>query len=108
MDCIGSVGAADGTVCDSGKICEMGTCIEKANAPVGNCLFGDDVITQQITGLPLTAPQMTCPNFFNRIQQSGQSISGYCTDGLIGSTCCQSCKSNCLFFFFNLDENILK
>lgn len=96
--CEGSVGAADGTVCDSGKVCELGVCTNKANAPIGSCLFGDDVITQQITGLQLTTPQMTCPNFFNLIQQSGQSISGYCADNLIGSACCKSCKSNCILF----------
>lgn len=108
QNCEGTTGAADGTLCDSGKVCQSGLCRDKLNAPTGSCIFGDDVVTQAITGLQLTTPQMTCTNFFNLIQANSQSISGYCSDNLIGSTCCQSCKSKIkifeFFFYFKLQN----
>ncbi|CAF0730538.1 unnamed protein product [Brachionus calyciflorus] len=88
----GSVGAADGTLCDSGKVCQLGKCTPKQNAKTGSCLFGDGVIIQEVTGLILTSPQMKCKDFFNLIRSKNQSISGYCADDLIGQICCQSCK----------------
>lgn len=92
--CEGRTGAADGTLCESGKVCQLGVCSPKTNTRRGTCLFGDGLVTQEITGLKLTAPQMNCVDVFKLIEQAGQSISGFCSNDLFGDTCCQSCKSN--------------
>ena len=93
-DCIATNGAADGTLCDSGKVCQLGSCVAKATAKTGTCLQGDDLILQIYTGIQLPTPQVKCSDYFNLITKAGQSISGHCNNPLIGDTCCQSCKSN--------------
>ncbi|CAF0730331.1 unnamed protein product [Brachionus calyciflorus] len=84
--------AADGTLCDSGKVWQLGKCLPSPNAKTGSCLFGDGLIIQDVTGLELISPQMKCTDFFDLIISKNQSVSGYCADELIGQICCQSCK----------------
>lgn len=91
--CEAFIGAADGTLCDSGKVCLNGICTPSLSAQTGTCLYGDGLIVQEITGITLTSPQMKCTNFFDLISNSGLSISGFCADSRIGDICCQSCKS---------------
>lgn len=53
-------GAKDGTTCESGKICLQKACVENSQAQVGECLFGDDLVTQEAIGMKLPLSQMEC------------------------------------------------
>lgn len=67
--------------------------MESAKAPTGDCLFGDEVITQQSISIPLESAQVTCQQAFDIIESRNQSASGYCADSYFRGMCCQSCKS---------------
>jgi len=58
----GSIGAINGTSCDSGKTCLNRQCVNNPQAPKGNCLYGDDLVMSinigNVTSFP--TPLMSC------------------------------------------------
>ena len=90
------IGAAVGSTCDSGKICDQGVCVSNAIAPTGNCVFGDDVITELNSNLPFPLPnaQNNCSDVITYISSMNQFPIAYCASNLIfQKTCCQTCQS---------------
>jgi hypothetical protein len=86
-------GAAEGTICGSGKACVNGVCTANKLAPINDCPFGDDLVSQEIFNLKLPTPQQTCQDVFKIIVAANKSISGYCSSNNFRQACCQSCKS---------------
>ena len=102
-------GAADGTTCDTGKICLNGVCIASELGSNDPCPFGDGLVTQNLLRGGLTLPggstQITCAAAFTLISQASQSVSAYCLFVDFRFACCQSCKSKrtCRQKFLNLE-----
>lgn len=87
-------GAVEGTVCDSGKTCQKGSCLESKDAPHSDCLFGDDIVVNlQVIKDPLPYSQMTCEQVLNYLESVNQFPIIYCTIPLFRQTCCATCKS---------------
>ena len=95
------IGAAIGTTCDSGKICDQGLCTLNVKvAPIGDCVLGDDVVTSENSGLNSDLTdlfpnvQNTCEEIFLFISSQNFYPIAYCTVNTIFSqTCCKSCAS---------------
>jgi hypothetical protein len=95
-------GAAENTICDSGKTCVKGSCELALTAPIDSCPFGDDIIIAQelpayliSNGFSLPTEQMTCDsalNFFYNL-----SIE-FCSDLYFKKLCCSTCKSRFIIF----------
>lgn len=86
-------GAREGTTCDSGKTCFQGECKENKRAPIGDCLFGDDIVKQEAIGMNLPSPQMVCKDVLNHIISISQTPTAYCTNSNFRQICCETCKS---------------
>ena len=88
-------GAAEGTTCGSGKLCSNLQCVSNATAPVGTCLFGDDVVVNGLViGQQLPQTQMDCESTLDYISANlNQYALAYCSDPVFGPTCCQTCQS---------------
>ncbi len=98
------IGAAVGTSCASGMICDQGQCVANSLAPVGDCLLGDDVVTSENSGLnsDLTSRfpniQNTCQQIITFLKSQNLFPLAYCnTNTQFKSTCCQTCKSKLCF-----------
>ncbi len=98
------VGAADGTLCDFGKICKNMECVESDEAnkssPYGQisseCPFGDDIVIngQVIFDQKLPHEQMTCDEVIDYFNTLNIHAPAYCFQNpYFKSTCCQTCKS---------------
>ena len=94
------IGAAVGTTCASGKICDQGVCVENSIAPEGDCVLGDDVVTSENSGLnsDLTSKfpniQNTCDQIITFLSSQNLFPIAYCTTNTqFSSTCCETCKS---------------
>jgi hypothetical protein len=101
------IGAAVGTTCASGKICDQGECVANSVAPVGECVHGDDVVTSENSGLnsDLTSRfpniQNTCEQIITFLASQNLFPLAYCTKNTqFASTCCQTCKSKFMFLIF--------
>ena len=91
-----------------------GECIANGLAPLGNCLFGDDVIVNEtVLDIPLPSVQMSCDSVLSYVSSLGLFSLAYCLDTNFRSVCCNTCKSKlglvgiCFnyfyFYFFNKD-----
>ncbi|CAF0774887.1 unnamed protein product [Brachionus calyciflorus] len=85
-------GVQEGTTCDSGKICLQKSCTENTQAMVGECLFGDDVVTQESIGMKLPLTQMECKDVLYHINQIGQAPTAYCSNSNFRQICCETCQ----------------
>ncbi len=109
--------AAVGTTCDSGKVnfpiksklffkflyikcylksCLLGNCINDSSAPVGDCIFGDDVVVNENVKLDLKLPtaQMSCDDVIEFAFQNNRSGLAYCySNSMFNKTCCKTCQS---------------
>ena len=75
-------------------MCIQGSCVPNQIAPVGNCLFGDDVITQNLVNFPLPSPNMTCQTLLDYIADvRKESPYAYCSLNFFENTCCSTCRS---------------
>lgn len=88
-----SDGIRDGSICASGKICLQKSCIENDQGKVGECLLGDDIVTQESIGMNLPSPKMQCKQVLKHIEKMGQASTAYCTNSNFRSICCDTCKS---------------
>jgi hypothetical protein len=88
-----SVGALEGTTCDSGKLCVKSFCTENPKAPLGDCLFGDDVVSEDSIGMKLPVSQMSCSAVLDYIVSINQTATAYCSNSNFRQLCCQTCKS---------------
>jgi hypothetical protein len=87
-------GAVEGTICESGHVCQSGVCAPSHVAPIGECLFGDDVIVNlQVITDPLPTNQMQCEDVFAYLETRNQFPIIYCNIPLFRKTCCNTCKS---------------
>ena len=101
-------GVKEGTTCESGKYCLQRQCIENVQAPVGECLFGDDLVTQEAIGMKLPSSQMECKDVLNHITQNNQAATAYCSNSNFRSICCETCKSKKMkTYFFGIKNSIL-
>jgi hypothetical protein len=116
--------AAVGTTCDSGKVnllaqklnfliklkkaflksCFLGNCINDSSAPIGDCIFGDDVVVNEkvILDLKLPAAQMSCDDVIEFAFQNNKSGLAYCySNSIFNKTCCKTCQSigNLIYYF---------
>jgi hypothetical protein len=118
-------GAAEGTVCDSGKviiqyfiilfwifklyfyeifkICIKGVCTIDSRAPVGDCVLGENSISQDVVGIKIPYPQMKCQDVLDYAHQLGQSSNVYCQDVKFSKLCCTTCISK----RFKITGNVL-
>lgn len=80
-------------------MCFQGICQENQKAPLGECLFGDDVVNQEAIGISLPSPQMSCKDVLNHIIKLGQTPTAYCSNSNFRQICCETCKS--IFLKFN-------
>jgi hypothetical protein len=91
-------GAATGTMCDSGKLCNQGECKLDIRAPTvedANCVFGDDlIINKQVIDEELPFDQIRCQEALSFLEEQGKSITAYCAQAKFRKTCCQTCKSS--------------
>ncbi|RNA04637.1 cadherin-related tumor suppressor [Brachionus plicatilis] len=87
-----SDGVNDGTTCASGKVCLQKSCIKNAKGLVGECLFGDDLVTQESIGMNLPSPQMQCKQVLDHIEKIGQATTAYCKNSNFRTICCETCK----------------
>lgn len=74
-------------------MCVKGKCVSHPMAQTGECLYGDDIITQDLVSLQLMRPQMSCKDFLSYALASDQPPNLYCAEAKFGKACCQSCKS---------------
>ncbi len=88
------VGALEATTCESGKLCTQSSCVENGKAPLGDCLFGDDLINEDSIGMRLPSQQMTCKDVLQYISSINQTVTAYCSNSNFRQLCCQTCKSN--------------
>ncbi|RNA14579.1 flocculation FLO11-like, partial [Brachionus plicatilis] len=87
------LGAAIGTVCDQGKMCSNGVCEQNLQAPLDNCVFGDDVVVNlQVIPDPLPKNQLTCQETLDYLSSIGRFPYAYCNDPNFSKTCCQTCR----------------
>ena len=78
------------------KSCYLGKCINDSSAPVGDCLFGDDVLVNNtvIQDFDLPSIQMNCEDFMEFAYQKNKSGIAYCfSNHMFNKTCCETCKS---------------
>ena len=79
--------------------CLNGQCVNNSKAPVGNCLFGDDLTTSSDIGNVITYPQvlLSCQDAIQLITANGLDPVYFCSTQLVsfGSVCCSSCAGNC-------------
>jgi hypothetical protein len=92
------VGATDGTICNSGQMCFKGKCLNNTQAPVGNCLYGDDYVTNNDIGniLNLTSTTiLTCSSMIQSLISRGYDPAFFCQNKKLnfGKSCCQTCSS---------------
>ena len=66
---------------------------------MGDCVFGDDMVTQAMVGIQLPSVQMTCQAVLDYVVSINQSPNYYCQDSNLGKTCCQTCKSINISYF---------
>lgn len=92
--CFSSKPALDGTTCGSGKACISGVCQVSSLAPVSECPFGDDVVTNGTFGVHCPTYQVTCQKYFDLLESKKMSIDYYCSTTNGNIKCCQSCLSN--------------
>ena len=102
------IGAAVGTTCASGMICDQGQCVANSLEPVGECVLGDDVVTSENSGLnsSLTSKfpniQNTCQQIITFLASQNLFPLAYCTTNTqFASTCCQTCRSKKCFQFLH-------
>ena len=88
-----TVGALEGTTCESGKLCVKSFCTDSPKAPLGDCLFGDDVVSEESIGMKLSSKQMTCSSVLGYIMSINQTATAYCSNSNFRQLCCQTCKS---------------
>ena len=80
-------------------MCLNGMCTSSPLAPVGDCIFGDDVIVNgdNLLNIILTSPQMTCPVAIDYVSsgvnEPAQFGPAYCFKPDFYQTCCNTCKS---------------
>lgn len=105
FSCSGVSGAPmEGTICEPGKLCRYGICIDDPSASTKECPFGDDKISinyqSLFTGISFPSSLINCSQLFGLIAAKNQSISGYCELKDVQKLCCQSCQSELLVCFF--------
>ncbi len=95
------IGAADGTTCASGKVCDRGACVTNSVAPLGDCVFGDDIVDNQNSGLNSDLVrgfpniQNSCDEIIKYLSSQNLFPIAYClTNTQFALTCCKTCKSN--------------
>ena len=78
------------------QICLQNNCVSSNLAPVGNCVFGDDLVTNlQVIPDPLPMSQMTCGSVTDYlIAEKNQFAYAYCLNPIFRFTCCNFCISN--------------
>jgi len=87
-------------------MCLQGECTTNANAPVGDCVLGDDVIVNtRILPFALPFTQMDCQSVIDFVASSQNEFpSVYCnTNPSFRSACCNTCKSIKITFLLKLD-----
>jgi hypothetical protein len=77
-------------------MCIQGECTANVNAPIGDCVLGDDVIiNSKILPFELPSTQMNCQSVIDFVVNSRNEFpSLYCnTNPSFRSACCNTCKS---------------
>lgn len=97
-------GVQDGSTCGSGKICSQKTCTENPKAKVGECLFGDDLVSQEAIGMNLPLPKMQCKQVLQHVEKIGHAPTAYCTNSNFRTICCETCKSK--FCYTKIKTNL--
>ena len=94
------IGAAVGTTCASGKICDRGECVANSIASVGDCVLGDDIVDSQNSGLSSDLVsgfpniQNSCDEIIKYLSAQNLFPIAYClTNTQFASTCCKTCAS---------------
>ncbi len=89
-------GASDGTNCASGKSCLNGQCVASPQAPIGNCLYGDDLVSSVDLAMNLPTSMMTCSDTIQFLISIGMDPVFYCQSQSysFSSTCCNTCAGN--------------
>jgi hypothetical protein len=82
------VGAAEGTVCGSGKVCSKNKCVQSPVAPVGSCLFGDLFIRVENDTYGIS-----CEEGISRLLSLNLSLKIICSTEYFTTQCCSTCKS---------------
>lgn len=78
-------------------MCVSGICLDSPKAPVSNCPFGDDLISNGTYDLILPGANAKCNDAFSYMDAQSLSPTAYCLfEG--EQKCCISCQS----IFFNL------
>ena len=80
-------------------MCFQGKCLNNTIAPTGNCLYGDDYVTNNDIGniLNLTStPILTCSEMIQNLVLNGFDPAFFCQNKQLsfGKSCCQTCSSN--------------
>ncbi len=75
--------------------------MEHKQAPTGSCIFGDDLILQEMVKLKFpSGTSMNCQAFFDYVITKNQSPKMYCAQNAkIKERCCASCQS-CEHFYY--------
>ena len=79
------------------KICIKGICTQDSRAPVGDCVLGENTISQDVVGINLPFAQMKCQDVLDYAYQQGQSPNVYCQDNKFSKLCCTTCISKHYF-----------
>ncbi len=92
------IGAAEKTPCDSGKSCVQGLCVNDPVAPTGNCIYGDDYVSNfDLPSNVLTLPStlMTCGAAIDYLISINFDFVYFCQNKNFnfGSACCETCNS---------------
>lgn len=89
------LGAASGTTCDMGKACIHGVCTKNIRAPRDDCIFGDDVVVNELViDEPLPYTQLSCEETLTYLSSINLYGPAYCSQERFRQTCCKTCQSN--------------
>jgi hypothetical protein len=87
---------AEGTTCDSGRICINNKCVRSILAPINSCVFNDQLIFQSHFGDRLRLPYspMNCESYLEYAYKNlaYDDFSG-CLNPFVKENCCKACRS---------------
>ena len=80
----------------------QGQCVSDPRASNKNCLYGDDLVTENDIGniLTFTSPLMTCINVMQMLISNGYDPVWFCKSSEVtfGNACCDTCSSISMSF----------
>ncbi len=72
-------------------MCIKSVCTNSSLAPIGTCLYGDDIVTPGNSGISLPSDFMTCQDALNYLVTIRKSPNYFCGTSL-KQICCNTCK----------------